>query len=399
MDDHLVLAAWAVDKMGTVDASFLVNSESEMNERLALTEHQERNRVMELGISDEVLQVHGVAPLSKGEGVVRLIYENVNGLSNKLSNDEKVNKAKEIHDELEVDIIAYNKHRLNMWDRRNVNGLNQLFKGGKAALQSVVVHNIHENIGRVQEGGTSLLLFGPLTEQLNNGQPGKDESGLGRWTVMTLRGDGVRMRVVCGYNPCYNKNTNSSTTYQQQRHFFITRRRDLTCPQTKFREDLVAQLMRWRNDGDWLIVCLDANKHIYRKLIGKALTDIKGLAMKEVIGKFTGTPVGRKFFCSSKLIDGIWATSDITMCNAAIMPAGYGIGNHRLFVIEFSMMDIIGKSPPRIVRPMSRCLNTKIPRVAVKYMRILEGKILKHRLIERTGAAHISSRSRRKVAR
>jgi hypothetical protein len=81
------------------------------------------------------------------------------------------------------------------------------------------------------------------------------------------------------------------------------------------------------------------------------------------------------------------------------MPVGYGIGNHHLFVIDFSMMDIIGKSPPRIVRPASRCLNTKIPRVAVEYVQILEGKILKHRLIKRTGAAHISSRLRRKVAR
>jgi hypothetical protein len=97
---------------------------------------------------------------------------------------------------------------------------------------------------------------------------------------MMLRGDRVRMRVVCGYNPCYTKNPNSSTTYQQHRQFFITQRKDLTCPQTKFREDLVAQLMRWQKDGDHLIVCLDANKHIYKKSIGKALTDIDGLAMK-----------------------------------------------------------------------------------------------------------------------
>jgi hypothetical protein len=41
MDDHLVLAAWAVDKTGTVDASFLLNSESEINEQIALIEHQE----------------------------------------------------------------------------------------------------------------------------------------------------------------------------------------------------------------------------------------------------------------------------------------------------------------------------------------------------------------------
>jgi hypothetical protein len=59
MDDHLVLAAWAVDETGMVDPSFLLNRESDINERLALTEHQEQNRVMELGISEEVLQVHG----------------------------------------------------------------------------------------------------------------------------------------------------------------------------------------------------------------------------------------------------------------------------------------------------------------------------------------------------
>jgi len=191
MDNHLVLAAWAVDEMGTVNALFLLHNESEISEQLAITEHQERNRVMELGILEEVLQVHGVAPQRKGEGVIRLMYENVNGLSNKLSDNKKVEKAKEIHDKLEVDIVAYNEHRLNMHDRRNVNGFNQLFKGSQAALQSVVAHNVHENIGRVQEGGTSLLLFGLLTEQLDNDQPGKDESGLGRWSVMTLRGDGV----------------------------------------------------------------------------------------------------------------------------------------------------------------------------------------------------------------
>jgi hypothetical protein len=135
--------------------------------------------VMELGISEEVLQVHGVAVPSKGEGVVRLIYENVNSLSNKSSNNNKVDKAKEIHDDLEVDIIAYNEHRLNMHDRRNVNGFNQLFKGGEVALQSVVAHNVHKNIGRVQERGTSLLLFGSLTGQLNHDQTGKDETCLG----------------------------------------------------------------------------------------------------------------------------------------------------------------------------------------------------------------------------
>ena len=93
--------------------------------------------------------------------------------------------------------------------------------------------------------------------------------------------------------------------------------------------------MQWQKDGDHLIVCLDTNKHIYKKSIGKALTDIEGLAMKEVVGEFTCTPIGSTFFHGSKPINGVWATSDITVCNAAIMPADYGIGDHQLFVIEF----------------------------------------------------------------
>jgi hypothetical protein len=50
--------------------------------------------------------------------------------------------------------------------------------------------------------------------------------------------------------------------------------------------------MKWREEGDRLIVCLDKNEHIYKKSIGKALTDIDGLAMREVVGDFTCQPVG-----------------------------------------------------------------------------------------------------------
>jgi hypothetical protein len=178
-----------------------------------LVELQERGRVQELGISDKVPKVHRVAPASKGEGIIQLIYENVNGINNRLSNNEKAEKAQEIHDKLEINISAYCEHRLNMQDRHNIDGFNQLFKGGEAAVQSVVAHNTHKNIIQVQKGGTSLLLFGALIEQLAHDEPREDETGLGRWSVITLKSDGVRTRVVCGYNPCYNKNPDSSTSY------------------------------------------------------------------------------------------------------------------------------------------------------------------------------------------
>jgi hypothetical protein len=324
----------------------------------------------------------------------------MNGISNRMSNNDKLEKAKELHNKLEVDIAADNKLRLNLRHRLNVNGFNQMFKGGEVAIQSVTAHNTHENIGCVQEGGTSLLAFGTVTEYLDYQQLGKDKMGLGRWSFITFKGDkGVQTRVVCGYNSCYNKNPDSGTAYQQHRWYFIRQWKDLTCPRTKFRKDLVSQLQGWQQDGDKLIVCLDANEDIYCKLIRKALPDINGLAMKEVVGNFTHQRMGATFFWGSKPINGVWATSDILVSNASIMPAGYGIGDHRLFVIDFCAQNIIGSQPPCVVRAASHPLNTRIPRIAAKYVQIIEEKVIEHCLIERVGKAHISSKSLRKVAK
>jgi hypothetical protein len=285
---------------------------------------------------------------------------------------------------------------MNMGHKSNINGFNQLFKGGEAAIQSVVAHNVNENFGRIQEGGTSLIMFGPLTEHLQQQGQTKDETGLGRWSIMTLKGVGVCTRIVCGYNPCYNNtnNPNSTTTYQQHRRYFRPRN-EFKCPRTLFREHLIQLLSKWRSEGDRLIVCLDANEDIYTKSIGKALTDVDGLAMKEVVGAFTGTPLGTTFFRGSKPIDGVWATSDLTICNASVMPAGYGIGDHRMFVIDFATQDLVGIHPPKVVRPTSRRLNTKLPGVADRYTKTLEGLILRHRMIERTGEAHLQYNSKR----
>ncbi len=146
-------------------------------------------------------------------------------------------------------------------------------------------------------------------------------------------------------------------------------------------------------------MCLDTNEHIYRKTIGKSLMDIEGLAMKEVVGEFTWKAICTTFFQGLKPIDGVWPTSDITVCNAAIIPAGYGIGDHQLFVINFASMDIVGTNPPKIICPASRRLNTKLPCVAAEYSRLLEEKIIGHRLIKHVGKAHVSSRLRRTFTR
>jgi hypothetical protein len=104
-------------------------------------------------------------------------------------------------------------------------------------------------------------------------------------------------------------------------------------------------------------VCLDANEDVYKKSIGKAPTSVDGLAMKEVVGTFMGKQIGPTYFWGSKPIDAVWAMLDIQVAGACIMPAGYGIGDHHLFVIDFVASLLIGISPKRIVRPQACRLN------------------------------------------
>ena len=90
---------------------------------------------------------------------------------------------------------------------------------------------------------------------------------------------------------------------------------------------LIAQLKKWQEEGDRLIACLDTNEHIYNKLIGKALTDIEGLVMKEVVGEITHQPTGTTYFRGSMPINR-WSMGNlqylsVQCCNhAAALPLG-----------------------------------------------------------------------------
>jgi hypothetical protein len=162
---------------------------------------------------------------------------------------------------------------------------------------------------------------------------------------MTLQGNSVRTRIICEYNPCGNAKLNLGTTYQQQRRYFVTMKKDTTCPRKRFHNNLLKQLNKWCQEGDRLIVCMDANKDIYKKSIGKSLTSREELNMVEVVGEFTGRQIGATFFRGLKPIDGIWATPDLVVTHACVMPAGFGVGSHRMFVADFQEESLIGKAP------------------------------------------------------
>jgi hypothetical protein len=127
---------------------------------------------------------------------------------------------------------------------------------------------------------------------------------------------------------------------------------------------------------------------VYQKSIGTALTLIDGLGMVEVVGEFTGKWIGPIYFRGSKLIDAIWATSDIQVVVACIMLVGYRIGDHHLLVVYFLSSSCLGYAPKIIVRPQGSQLNCKLTQLVANTTSAWREKNY-HWLIERTGRVHI----------
>ena len=94
---------------------------------------------------------------------------------------------------------------------------------------------------------------------------------------------------------------------------------------------------------------MDHNKHAINGLLGKELADEEGLDLHEAIVPHMGTSPGATFFRGSKPINGMWVLSDLKISNACVMPFGYGIGDHRAFILDIAIESLVGVDPVKIV--------------------------------------------------
>ncbi len=133
---------------------------------------------------------------------------------------------------------------------------------------------------------------------------------------------------------------------------------------------------------------MDPNEHVIDGAIGKALVDRDGLDLQEAILHHTGRSPGAKSFRGLKPIDGLWVSSNVDVSNACVMFFGYGVGNHRAFILNIPIKSLVGVDPVKIVRPASRRLNSQLPGCNEAYCDSLEKNIIRHHLLERLHNTH-----------
>jgi hypothetical protein len=204
-----------------------------------------------------------IPPGQKGEGITRIIYENFNGLQSTLSKNEKLDKARQVLNDLQVDMVCYNEHHHNLKHKTNRAVFCQMFNGGDTQLRAIAAHNVNKEAGKFQEGGMAMLAFGDMIERFDPDGSGRDNLGLGRWTFMKFDGgDGVLTQVISGYSPCASKKKDPGTVYQQHQWHLINKLCDLTCPRVRLCKQLLHQMTQWRAAGERLALCLDGNENI-----------------------------------------------------------------------------------------------------------------------------------------
>ena len=81
------------------------------------------------------------------------------------------------------------------------------------------------------------------------------------------------------------------------------------------------------------------------------------------------------------------------------MPAGYRIGDHHLFVVDFLTSSLVGMLPPKIVRAAAKRLNTRIASAERKYVSKIESLLVDHKILERIGKAYTGTDDRLELKR
>jgi hypothetical protein len=133
---------------------------------------------------------------------------------------------------------------------------------------------------------------------------------------------------------------------------------------------------------------MDNHEHVIEGKLGKALADREGLNLREAILSHTRASLGVTFFRGLRPINGLWVSSNLNVSNACITPFGFGVSNHRAFILNIPLESLLGINPVKIVRLACQRLNSCLPGCGKAYVESLESIIVQHRLVEPLQEAH-----------
>jgi exonuclease III len=194
---------------------------------------------------------------SKEEGVVRIGFNNINGLS--LTNNDIRNL--EIHGFLkEGDFDVFGMAETNLHWRNCKKQAKDLMYGW--FRRSHITYRYFKDYpcnNSYQVGGVLQIGIGDITCRIK--ECGGDETGQGRWTWHTLVGRSHRtLRIITAYRPVKNTTNAGSVWHQQQ--FFVDCNNLQGSPHERWIQELKAAVQGWLQNGESIILMADFNEDV-----------------------------------------------------------------------------------------------------------------------------------------
>ena len=225
-----------------------------------------------------------------------------------------------------------------------------------------------------------MLCVGDMAHRLV--ETGKDPSGLGRWTWMKFTGRQHTTRIITAYMPNKGSRMDPSTVYKQHSTFWESMHIN-DCPRHLLQQQLLDHLLKWRDQGDRLLLLIDANQDVRDSPLTQAL-NCEGLHMREVVqARHQDLPTTPTQKSGSVPIDGIYATPDLPITSGTLLGISGLLGDHRFVSIDIPWDLLLGEDIHKIVRPQARRLSCRIPQAMKNYTTSLSLTLRQHRYLQR----------------
>ena len=314
------------------------------------------------------------------EGCWRFMSLQVNSMSGKGVREVKIAQTTTLANRYGVDLMALTEHGINHGQLAPSQTLASFFEAD-VEMRSVSAFNKTENpFSEWMPGGAAIVATNTVLPYA--GKSGVDWRGLGRWAWYVLEAEGGhRTRVVSVYNIGGHKSDGLSTVYQQHLRYLQLNNMLDTTPRELMKRDLIKQLKTWVDQGDRIVLTMDANEHVLRGPLCKALVDPEnGLKMREVSHEAWGKTPPNTYIDGTDPIDGIWASDTLEVMGVKILPFYSSVGDHRTMVFDITTRSLIGKFEKKIVRSGCRRLTTTNEASLAKYTAIVEQQMARHKM-------------------
>jgi hypothetical protein len=120
---------------------------------------------------------------------------------------------------------------------------------------------------KTQYGGVGIVASSAFKHRIIGS--GKDPSGLGHWVWIRIQGkEGHMMRITSAYRLCQSEG--AGTVFQQHQRV-LSAQDDHRNPVDVFLQDLSEAIVKWTEEGDHLVLGMDANEDVHTGAIGMSM--------------------------------------------------------------------------------------------------------------------------------